>query len=138
MYLVDALVQNQSELSPDTVHGDTHAQSTIIFGLCHLLGIKLMPRIKYINKLIFFKHDGRTKYENIDALFSENINYKIIKSNYVDMLRVAMSIKEGKVTASTIIRRLGVFFQLYFSYTQSQLERKKGCPVFIRAGEYSS
>lgn len=121
MYLIDALMQNQSEINPDTVHGDTHAQSTIVFGLCHLLGIKLMPRIKDINKLIFFKPDGRIKYEHIDSLFSESINYKIIKSNYADMLRVAMSIKEGKVTASTVVRRLGergIRNSLYYSFRE--------------------
>ena len=121
MYLIDALMQNESELSPDTIHGDTHSQSTIIFGLCHLLGIKLMPRIKDINKLIFFKPDGRARYNHIDQLFSEPINYQLIKTNYADMLRVAMSIKEGKVTASTIVRRLGergIRNSLYYAFRE--------------------
>ncbi|NEQ52250.1 MAG: transposase, partial [Leptolyngbya sp. SIO3F4] len=30
-------------MQPDTVHGDTHAQSLTVFGLAYLLGIKLMP-----------------------------------------------------------------------------------------------
>ncbi len=121
MYLIDALIQNESEISPDTIHGDTHAQSTIIFGLCHLLGIKLMPRIRDINKLIFFKPDGRARYNHIDQLFSEPINYQLIKTNYADMLRVAMSIKEGKVTASTIVRRLGergIRNSLYYAFRE--------------------
>ena len=121
MYLIDALMQNESDLSPDTIHGDTHAQSTIIFGLCHLLGIKLMPRIKDINKLIFFKPDGRARYANIDDLFSDNINYSVIQSNCADMLRVAMSIKAGKVTASTIVRRLGergIRNSLYYAFRE--------------------
>ena len=29
------------EVQPDTLHGDTHAQSEVVFGLAYLLGIKL-------------------------------------------------------------------------------------------------
>jgi TnpA family transposase len=83
--------------------------------------IKLMPRIKDINKLIFFKPDGRARYTHINELFTEPANYKVIKSNLADMLRVAMSIKEGKVTASTIVRRLGergIRNSLYYAFRE--------------------
>lgn len=45
IYILDGLTKNQSDIQPDTVHGDTQAQSTPVFGLAYLLGIKLMPRI---------------------------------------------------------------------------------------------
>jgi TnpA family transposase len=107
LHLLDGILENTSDIQPKTIHGDTHAQSTFVFGLAHLLGIKLMPRIKDINSLIFFKPDGRSVYPNIDSLFSENINYALIADNYKEMLRVAVSVAEGKVSASTMIRRLG-------------------------------
>ena len=63
LHLIDGILENESDIQPHTIHGDTHAQSTVVFGLAHLLGIKLMPRIRDINSLIFFKPDGRiTKY----------------------------------------------------------------------------
>ncbi len=107
LHLIDGIMENNSDIQPSTVHGDTHAQGTVIFGLAQLLGIKLMPRIKDINSLIFFKPDRRVKYKHIEDLFSEGINWKLIKENLEEMLRVALSIKMGKVSASTIIRRLG-------------------------------
>ena len=107
LHLLDGILENTSDIQPKTIHGDTHAQSTVVFGLAHLLGIKLMPRIKDINSLIFFKPDGRSVYPHIDSLFSENINYALIADNYKEMLRVAVSVAEGKVSASTMIRRLG-------------------------------
>ncbi len=42
MWEVEGLLKNTSELQPTTVHGDTQVQSTPVFGLAHLLGIKLM------------------------------------------------------------------------------------------------
>lgn len=121
MHLIDAIIENESDIQPDSVHGDTHAQSTVVFGLAHLLGIKLMPRISKINSLIFFKPDRRVRYTNIDELFSEGINYQLIRDNYRDMLRIAISIKEGKVSASTIARRLGergIRNSLYFAFRE--------------------
>ncbi len=121
MHLIDAIIENESDIQPNNVQGDTHAQSTIVFGLAHLLGIKLMPRIAKINSLLFFKPDRRVRYKNIDELFSEGINYQLIRDNYRDMLRIAISIKEGKVSASTIARRLGsrgIRNSLYFAFRE--------------------
>jgi TnpA family transposase len=38
-------VKNRSAIQPDTLHADTQGQSEPVFGLCRMLGIKLMPRI---------------------------------------------------------------------------------------------
>jgi hypothetical protein len=54
IYILEGLLKNTSDLQPTTVHGDTQAQSTPVFGLAHLLGIKLMPRIRNWKDLTFF------------------------------------------------------------------------------------
>jgi hypothetical protein len=46
IYILDGLLKNTSEMHADEVTGDTQAQSTVVFGLAHLLGIRLMPRIR--------------------------------------------------------------------------------------------
>src|SRR3546814_9106689 len=38
VYILDGLLANRSDIQPDTVHGDTQAQSFPVFGLAHLLG----------------------------------------------------------------------------------------------------
>ena len=121
LHLIDGIMENTSDIQPDTIHGDTHAQSTVVFGLAYLLGIKLMPRIKDIDSMIFFNPDKRVKYKHIASLFSEGINYGIIRDHYKDMLRIAVSISEGKVSASTIIRRLGskgIRNSLYYAFRE--------------------
>jgi hypothetical protein len=45
-YILDALLENLSDLHPKRVHADTHGQSAAVFGLAYLLGIELMPRIR--------------------------------------------------------------------------------------------
>jgi len=109
VYILDGLIKNESDIQPDTVHGDTHAQSATAFGLAHLLGIKLMPRIRGIKDLVFYKPEKGAKYQHIQALFKgeEAIDWDLIARHFPDMLRVAISIKAGKITPSMILRRFG-------------------------------
>lgn len=108
VYILDGLIENQSDIRPDTVHGDTHSQNTVAFGLAYLLGIKLMPRIKNIKDLTLFRPGKGIQFEHIDGLFSEKINWSLIQVHLPDMLRVVFSIMDGKIAPSTILKRLGV------------------------------
>jgi TnpA family transposase len=55
----EALLENESVLQPDTVHADTHGQSEPVFGLAHLLGIQLMPRMRNWNEVTFYRPTSR-------------------------------------------------------------------------------
>ncbi len=107
IYILDGLIKNKSDIQPDTLHGDTHAQSTTVFGLAYLLGIDLMPRIRNIKDLTFFKSDKNDQYQHIGSLFRGSIDWGLIDRHLKDMLRVVISIKAGKIAPSTILRRLG-------------------------------
>jgi hypothetical protein len=53
--------------------------------------------------------DRDSRYDHIDSLFSETVNWSLIETYFPDMLRVALSIKAGRISASTILRRLGTY-----------------------------
>ena len=121
IYILDGLLNDESDFKPDTVHGDTQAQSTPVFALAYLLGIKLMPRIRNIKDLTFYKPDREMVLQHIQSLFHEPIRWDRIEKHYPDMLRTAMSVKAGKITASTILRRFGTKNRknkLYFAFRE--------------------
>ena len=121
LYLLDGLLANEPDIQPDTVHGDTHAQSFAIFALSYLLGIKLMPRIRGIKDLALSRPHRSAKYENIDSLFRSIVDWDLLEKHLPDMLRVVVSIKLGKITPSTILRRLGTHSRknkLYFAFQE--------------------
>ena len=103
--IIEGLLKNLSQLQPDTVHGDTQSQSTIVFGLAYLFNINLMPRIRNWKDLTFFKADKDTKYKNIDSLFSDTIDWNLLENHWQDLLQVAISIKEGKISSMTLLRK---------------------------------
>ncbi|WP_432262773.1 Tn3 family transposase [Cupriavidus sp. TMH.W2] len=121
IYILDGLIKNDSDVQPDTLHGDTQAQSAPVFGLAYLLGIKLMPRIRNLKHLVFFRPDRASRYEHINDLFTENIDWRLIETHLPDMLRIALSIRNGKITPSTILKRLGTASRknkLYFAFRE--------------------
>jgi TnpA family transposase len=121
VYILDGLINNQSDIQPDILHGDTQAQSTPVFGLSYLLGINLMPRIRNIKDLVFYRADRNDHYGHIDSLFRGTIDWELIGRHLKDMLRVVISIKAGKIAPSTILRRLGTASRknkLYYAFRE--------------------
>ena len=106
VYILDALLLNQSAYQLDTLHADTHGQSEPVFALAHLLGIKLYPRMRTWNDVAFYKPDAGIKYEHIDPLFTKTINWDLIETHWQDMMQVVLSIQAGKVLPSMLLRRL--------------------------------
>jgi TnpA family transposase len=109
VYILEGLLKNTSEVQPTTIHGDTQAQSTPVFGLAHLLGIKLMPRIRNWKDLRFFRPTKETRYKHIDNLFSDTIDWDLIETHWQDLLQVVLSIKAGTVSSALLLRRLGTY-----------------------------
>ncbi|MBF0367725.1 MAG: Tn3 family transposase [Oligoflexia bacterium] len=121
-YIFDGLLKNESEIKPDTLHGDTQAQNATVFAFAYLLGINLMPRIRNWKDLKLYKASATARYPNIDAIFTrESIDWHLIETHLDDMLRVILSIKAGKIIPSTILRKLNTKSKknkLYFAFRE--------------------
>ena len=65
IHILDGLLENRSEIRPDTLHADTQGQSEPVFGLAYLLAIQLMPRIRNWKDLTFYAPSERFALEHI-------------------------------------------------------------------------
>ena len=109
VYILDALQLNTSDLRPRRVHADTHGQSAAVFGPAYLLGIELMPRIRYWKKLRFYKAASQQHYRSIEALFSGTIKWNLIREHYPQFMQLAIAIQSGKLTPSAVLARLNSY-----------------------------
>jgi len=108
IHILDGFQDNKSELQPDTVIGDTQAQSEPVFALAYLMGIQLMPRMRNWNDVTFVRPDDTTVYKHIETLFKNVGEFSRIEKHWKDFMQVALSIHVGKVIPSMLLRRLGV------------------------------
>lgn len=110
VHLIEGLLANESDIQPSTVHADTQGQSAPVFALATLFGFDLMPRIRNFKDLIFFRPSEHLIYPHVDALFGERgrnvIDWKLIERHWQDLMQVAISISEGRLSSATLMRRL--------------------------------
>ena len=110
VHLIEGLLANKSDIQPTTVHADTQGQSAPVFTLATLFGFDLMPRIRNFRDLIFFRASEHLVYPHIDELFGERgrnvIDWKLIERHWQDLMQVAISISEGRLSSATLMRRL--------------------------------
>lgn len=109
VHILDALLKNRSEIQPDTLHADTQGQSEPVFGLCRLLSIKLMPRMRGLSDAVFYRPAKTIRYQHIEALFGGDIDWDLIATHTRDMIQVALSIQAGRVMPSMLLRKLGTY-----------------------------
>jgi TnpA family transposase len=107
VHIFDGLLKNRSIIQPDTLHADTHGQSETVFGLSRFLGVKLMPRMRTWADVIFYRPSKSAKYDHINALFTDDIDWPLIARHWRDMVQVVISIQVDCVTPSMLLQKLG-------------------------------
>ena len=118
IYVIEGLLKAGLSVEADTVHADTQGQSATVFAFTHLLGIKLMPRIRNWKNLTLFRPDKTVKYKYINRLFGDSVDWNLIERHWQDLMQVALSIYAGKISSATLLRKLGSYSRknrLYFA-----------------------
>jgi TnpA family transposase len=109
LYILDPVLEPGSDIEPDTVHSDTHGQSEAVQGVAEFLSIEVLSRINDWAGLTFYRPDKDTRYAHIDAVFSEVIDWALIRTHARDLQRIAVSIRNGRISASTVLKRLSSY-----------------------------
>ena len=69
-----------------------------------------MPRIRNWKDLKFYRPSADVTYQHIDSLFDDNVvDWELIKTHWQDLLQVVISIQEGKVLPSMLLRKLTTY-----------------------------
>src|SRR4051794_41466859 len=132
IHILDGLMKNRSVIQPDTLHADTQGQSEPVFGLCRPLGIKLMPRMRGIGGLTFYRPAAAVRYRHIDALFRAEIDWDLIATHARDVFQVVLSIQAGRVTPTGPPRKPGTHNRrtpLYPAFFENRPRRRPPFPL---------
>jgi hypothetical protein len=112
VYIIEGLLKNVSEVQPSTIHADTQGQSLPVFSLAHLLGFA---------------------YVHIDALFGEPgrnvIDFDLIEAHFKDLMRVAISVREGMRRRVTAATNKVEAFNGFSEWVHSMIFRMKVSPI---------
>jgi len=105
-YVLDEILDNESDLEIFEHTTDTAGYTDLVFALFDLLGMQFSPRLRDMADRQLFRMDRKAKYPNLQPMLKGTINQKLILQHWDEMLRIAASIKQGQVTASLLIAKL--------------------------------
>jgi TnpA family transposase len=128
-HVIDGLLYHQSSLVINEHYTDTGCFSDHIFAMCQLLGFRFAPRIRDLKEKRLYLLPGIAAPAELAPLVGGSINVRIISDHWSELLRLAMSIKTGTVTASVILRKLAAYPPTERSGHRVARARKVGADV---------
>lgn len=108
LILLAVVLEQQTELQPTQIMTDTGAYSDVVFGLFRLLGYWFSPRLADVGGTRFWRIDPKADYGLLNDISANQLNLQLIESHWDDMLRLAGSLKLGRVSAADIMRTLQI------------------------------
>ncbi len=109
-YVLDGLLYHESDLRIEEHYTDTAGFTDHVFGLMPFVGFRFAPRIRDLGETKLFVPPGDTVYEGLKPMLSsDRLKIKQIRTHWDEILRLATSIKQGTVTASLMLRKLGSY-----------------------------
>jgi len=108
-HVLDGLLYHESDLRIEEHYTDAAGFTDHVFALMHLLGFRFAPRIRDLADKRLYIYGEAKKYPTLAGLIGGNVNVKNIRAHWDEILRLAASIKQGTVTASLMLRKLGSY-----------------------------
>lgn len=108
LILLALVLEQQTELQPTRIMTDNGAYSDVVFGLFRLLGYRFSPRLADIGGARFWRINPGADYGDLNAISRHRVPLHRMESNWDDLLRLAGSLKLGRIPATGIMRTLQV------------------------------
>ncbi len=103
--MIEGLLRQLSDAEIEKNYVDTHGASVVGFAFTHLLGFKLLPRLKNIGSQRLYRADESTTYANLGEVASRPIRWDLIAQQYDQIVKYATALRLGTAEAEQILRR---------------------------------
>ena len=96
----------------DRNYVDTHGASVVAFAFSHLLGFRLLPRLKNIGSARLYRPAGQgprpgddAPWPRLERVLSRPIRWELIGRQYDQIVKYATALRLGTVEAEQVLRR---------------------------------
>jgi TnpA family transposase len=109
VHIIDGLLHHETDLVIEEHYTDTAGYTDQVFGLTHLLGFRFAPRLRDLGDSKLYVIGKSNRFPRLETLLRGQIDTFVIRENYDDVLRLAHSIREGRVSGALIMGKLGSY-----------------------------
>jgi TnpA family transposase len=105
--MMEGLIRHAADIDStiEANYTDTHGASIVGFAFTHLLGYRLLPRLKNIGAARLYRPSDGVHYPGLDTVLSRPINWDLIRQQYDQMIKYATALRLGTAESEQILRR---------------------------------
>jgi TnpA family transposase len=104
---ISGVIRHATTMQVERHYVDSHGQSEVAFGMCHLLGFELLPRLKqiYSQRLYLPSPEHAERYPGLQPVLTRAIRWELIAQQYDELVKYAVAIRDGTAEAEAILAR---------------------------------
>ncbi len=105
--MLEGVLRHCTDMTIKRQMTDSHGQSEIGFAFSHLLGFRLLPRLKPIHsqRLALSEASDQERYPHLKEALGKPINWELIRQQYDQMIKYATALRIGTADADAILQR---------------------------------
>lgn len=114
--MIEGLLRHLTSAEIDRNFTDTHGASVVGFAFTHLLGFRLLPRLKNIGRIRLHTANGvadggdageagGSPYPHLKDVLTRPIRWDVIERNYDQMVKYATALRLGTAESEQVLRR---------------------------------
>jgi TnpA family transposase len=108
-HVIDGLLYHEADLTTSVHHTDGGGVSDHVFALAHVLGFRFAPRIPNLAERRLYAFGPAATWPTLEPFIAGAVDTKLIAAHWDDVLRLAASVRTGRVSASLMLKRLGAY-----------------------------
>jgi len=89
----------------DRNYVDTHGASVVGFAFAHLLGFRLLPRLKNIGAVRLYRPDEQPGPQRLVPVLTRPIRWELIAQQSDQLVKYATALRLGTAEAEQVLRR---------------------------------
>jgi TnpA family transposase len=105
--MMEGLIRHAADVDSQITanYTDTHGASVVGFAFTHLLGYRLLPRLKNVGAARLYRPAEGASYPGLEPVLTRAINWELITQQYDQMVKYARALQLGTAEAEQILRR---------------------------------
>lgn len=105
--MIEGVLRHCTDMAVQKTYTDSRGQSEIGFAFTHLLGFRLLPRLKSLHAQKLYRPlaGQPAAYPRLQPVLTRPINWALIRQQYEEMVKFATALRLGTADAESILRR---------------------------------
>jgi len=105
--MIEGVLRHCAEMAVEKNYVDSHGQSEVAFAFTHLLGFRLLPRLKALGRQRLYRPSAGEPdaYPHLRPVLTRPIDWALIGQQYDELVKYATALRLGTADAEALLRR---------------------------------